>query len=205
MSELASFLQRTLYEGRILLRQAPTRGDDAAAGPLLEKAYRAHALSVAGPAVPFEPAVALAAGRVLQAAAWYLLNQGAELDEAALRMPYAPTRPEHHLSADLVFRFLPVLHRRARALMANDPLPEHLATLLRRWPLSGVLSDVIEEPLTPPDFGHAGLQMLYAERLARHDRPAWLPPPAGLPYVELVWQQLGKDTARLPPREEVRG
>ena len=48
-----------------------------------------------------------------------------------------------------------------------------MADVLRRWPLSGVLSDVVEAPIGPLEFGgHPGLMLLYAERLGDNDRPA---------------------------------
>jgi hypothetical protein len=83
--------------------------------------------------------------------------------------------------------------RRARALRPTDALTGLLADVLRRWPLSGVLAEIVDAPLTSLDFGHTGLRLLYAERLARHERPAWLPTGAALEAVELVWQQLGRD------------
>jgi hypothetical protein len=72
-------------------------------------------------------------------------------------------------------------------------LTTRLAHLLREWPLSGVLADLDEGPLTPSEFaGHPGLLLLYAERLAGSENPAWLPDKAARAYVELVWQELGK-------------
>jgi hypothetical protein len=66
--------------------------------------------------------------------------------------------------------------------------------VLRRWPLSGVLADIEQGPLTALDFsGHAGLLLLYAERLARHERPTWFPTGAAKEYLELVWTELGED------------
>jgi hypothetical protein len=59
--------------------------------------------------------------------------------------------------------------------------------VLRQWPLSGVLSDVTEPPLTPPEFdGNPGLMLLYAERLARHEKSAWVPQGEGREYVQWV-------------------
>src|SRR5262249_34334292 len=81
-----------------------------------------------------------------------------------------------HLSADLLLRYLPQVHCRARALSPDDNLTRLLTGVLRQWPLSGVLSDVAEGPTTPLQFSdHPGLLLLYTERLARHDRPAWRP------------------------------
>jgi MoxR-vWA-beta-propeller ternary system domain bpX4 len=148
---------------------------------------------VAGPPPPFDPdAAASAAGRVW-CACWFLLHRADEPDtvEKALVMT-PPMNASQHLSADLTLRFLPQVHRRARALAAADPMTACLGRLLREWPLSGVLSDVSEPPLTPPEFdGHKGLLMLYAERLAANVKPAWLPTGSGLPYVELAFADRG--------------
>ena len=79
--------------------------------------------------------------------------------------------------------------KRARGLDPTDPLAEILGDLLRRWPLSGALSDIEDGPLVPPAFGgHPGLLLLYAERVNAHDRPAWRPEPstAAYDYYQLV-------------------
>ncbi len=103
------------------------------------------------------------------------------------------------MAADLTFRFLPQLHRRAEAVGAAEPLTLQLATILRQWPLSGVLSDVTEEPLTVVEFaGHPGLLWLYAERWAQRQKPAWLPAGPVVDYAEAVWSDLGKDPRLLP-------
>jgi hypothetical protein len=180
----------------------------AAAAPdaatLLAEAYRVHALSVAGPVIPFDAVTAVAAGRLLYRAAWCFLNPNEPVDVAGLVMPSDPRTPAQHLSADVVLRYLPALHRRVRALRPNDELAALLAVLLRRWPLSGVLGDVEDGPLVTPDFaGHAGLRLLYAERLAAHEKAGWFPTGPAIETVELVWQQLGRDTAMLPRAREV--
>lgn len=198
MSDLAVFVQELLDEGRLRLRAAPAadRADDAV--PILQEAYTLHALTVAGPPLPFDAETALTAARLLHRAAWLLLHPGESIGEAAaLRMPAAPSRPEQHLSADLLLRYMPTLQRRARALLPSDEVTIALEQILRDWPLSGVLSDLKDAPRGALDFGgHAGLQLLYAERLARHERPAWFPAGASLARVELVWQALGRDPAQ---------
>ena len=66
------------------------------------------------------------------------------------------------------------------------------------YQFSGVLSDVREGPLTPVTLGgHPGLMLLYAERLALHEKPAWVPEGPALEYVELAWRELGKDPSAL--------
>jgi hypothetical protein len=53
--------------------------------------------------------------------------------------------------------------------------------------LSGVLSDVEDEPTTALEFGgHKGLMLLYAERWVRNEKQAWRPQGRGWEFVELV-------------------
>jgi hypothetical protein len=77
-------------------------------------------------------------------------------------------------------------------------LASYLADLLRTWPLSGVLSDLPEGPEDVGDLGgHPGLWMLYAERLAIDERPAWMVRGPAREYVELVFHELGKGSSPL--------
>jgi len=208
MSPLANFLQRLFADGEVVLREPPAPAPADPGGlALLERTYAGYRLDVAGPPIDFDAAGALAAAEVVRQACWFLVSHDeppARLDER-LRMPNAP-RPTaaQHLSADLTLRYLPHVHRRAHALHPDDPLPARLADLLRRWPLSGVLSDVADGPLAPLDFGgHDGLMLLYAERLASHEKPAWLPADGrAREHVELVFGELGRGLPGLTRREE---
>ncbi len=192
MDSLDHFLRLLLREGRVVFRHPPAppgEPADEAAIRELGRAFAIRRLEVAGPLVAFDPAVALAAGELVRRACWALVNRGERPEDLAraLRMPLDPITPGHHLSADVVFRFLPQVHRRARGIDPSDSLAVGLAELLRRWPLSGVLADLDDGPKSPPDLGgHPGLMLLYAERLSRHDRPAWHPAGAAQAYVELV-------------------
>jgi hypothetical protein len=184
---MTSFLEQLFAEGKIVFRSRPVR--DRGAGEVLERTYALYSLEVAGPPVDFDARTALAAGELVAQACWFLLSHAepeAEL-ERCLVMPGPPRSAAQHLSADLVFRYLPHVHRRARAIAPDDLLPKRLADVLRQWPLSGVLSDVDDAPTTGLEFdGHPGLLLLYAERLARKEKAAWVPTKAGLEYVELV-------------------
>lgn len=197
---LAGFLHELLFEGRIHMQAPPAPAVGPDARNVLRQAYDAHKVSIAGPLLPFDEKTALAGALLLERAAWYFLNPGLPIEKPEmLNMPGVPMTLEQHLSADLVLRFAPTIHRRARAMMKEDALPLALEKTLREWPLSGVLADIVEEPLTAPDFGaHAGLNFLYAERLAEHERATWFPSGIGMQYVELVWSQLGKDVNLLP-------
>lgn len=208
MSPLAEFLQPLLHEGRAVLRAAPSGpGGRQEVARLLHDAYAEHCLSVAGSPPPFDLETAHAAAALLHQACWALVNHGQPVTELehVLTMPRAPATPSQHLSADLLLRFLPLVHRRARGLNPADQLTDLLARVLRTWPLSGVLSGVEDGPLTAPDFdGHPGLQMLYAERWCETSKPAWLPGGRGYEYVELAWCELGRDRAALPSAHEVQ-
>jgi hypothetical protein len=206
MSPLAEFLQALLREGRVLLRAHPPEpaGRPADALAVLQRAHSDCRLAVAGPPLDFDADTAFAAAELVRQACWFLANhdQPEEVLQKALVMPRPPRTPAEHLSADLLLRFVPQIHRRARALDPADRLTELLAVLLRRWPLSGVLSAVEEGPTEPPELGgHAGLQLLYAERWAANPKAAWLPRGRGFEHVELVWGELGKDPAALPRPE----
>jgi hypothetical protein len=138
---------------------------------------------------------------VVRRACWALVSheQPEKELETGLALARPPSSPARHLSADLLLRFLPQVHRRARALDPSDRLTELLAVLLRQWPLSGVLSGIEDAPTTSPEFGgHPGLLLLYAERWVVNPRPLWLPSDKGFEYIEMVWRAAGKDPAALP-------
>ncbi len=200
MAEFAEFLETVLTDGRIVLSLAPGEKDDPFASEILARAYATQALSLAGPMLPMDDGVALAAGRVLHWSAWCFVNPGLALEapERRLLMPMQPMSPAQHLSADLCLRYLPILLRRARANVQDEMLPRMLRQTLRDWPLSGVLSDIAEPPSSPIGFGtHPGVNFLYAERLLKHTRSGWIPDGIAREYAELVWREHGQDTSLL--------
>jgi hypothetical protein len=197
MAALDAFLRELFDDGRVVFRgrPEPSPRDRTSTLAVLRAAFEDHRLDVAGPLIPFDPDRAFEAAELFRIACWFLLNRSepAETVAKALELPRPPRTAAEHLSADLVLRFAPQIHRRARALAADDTLATFLADLLRRFPLSGVLSDLEEGPQDVGDLGgHQGLWMLYAERLARRESPAWRPGPALMDHVELVFQGLGK-------------
>jgi hypothetical protein len=194
VASFAEFLNDLLLEGEISLRGAPSpsQSDREEARIVLEKAYATYRLHVAGPLLEFAQATALAAGELIWWAAWYLASHEQPPSElqSKLKMPGAPRDPGQHLSADLLLRYLPQIYQRALALDPADELCKALSDLLRQWPLSGVLADLDEPPVTAIDFGHHGLQLLYSERLQRNQRANWQPQGNAQQYVELVRQAL---------------
>jgi hypothetical protein len=201
MASFAELLGQLLETGCVVFREPPSFEQRGSATALLQRAFAGYRLQVAGPPLEFQADCALRAAEVLLSACWFLVHrdESPQKVERCLTLS-APQTPAEHLSGDLLLRYLPQVQRRAKAVAANDPLCERLALLLRQWPLSGVLADVHDAPLTPPEFdGHAGLALLYAERLARHFKTEWLPSGRGLDYFELVWQDLGKGTLPYAP------
>jgi hypothetical protein len=190
---LVDFLKQLLNAGEVVFREPPVPDKEElpAVTELLRRAHAQEVLEIAGPPLEFRPRPALAAAELVRQACWFLVHRGEPPEEVERRLNLEPpTAPGDHLSADVVLRYLPQVYRRARALAPDDALTVRLAEVLRQWPLSGVLADVPDGPLTPLDFGdHPGLLLLYAERLARHEKPEWLPPGKGLEYLELVRTQ----------------
>ncbi len=181
-TDFREFLSQLFDHGTIVFRSPPAPLDPLSLCPdtiaALAIAFDAHRLTVAGPPIAFDPACAIAAAELVRQSSWALMNRGLHLKEINKRwnMPVSPTTAAQHLSADLTLRYMPQILLRARALDSSDPLVNRIAAILRRWPLSGVLSDIDDAPLGSLEFaGHPGLMLLYAERLSSNDRPAWRP------------------------------
>jgi hypothetical protein len=189
---LSEFLESLFDDGAVVFRAAPPLIGKDSAEDVLARAFAEYRLDVAGPLIDFDAPTALAAAEFVRWACWFLVHRDSPAAEVTqrLKLPPAPTTASQHLSADLTFRHLPHLHRRARALSPDDVLTKLLADALRAWPLAGVASDIEEAPTTPPEFDHAGLQLLYAERYVKHPRENWLPKGRIAEYVELIEKRL---------------
>lgn len=198
---LAGFLERLFAAGSAAFVEAPRTAEGperAAAAAVLRRAFEADRLDLAGPPLPFDEKTALAAAEWTRRACWFLVSRDepAEEVERALAAPPLPRSAAEHAAGDLTFRYLPTVHRRARAIAPDDPLARRLAEALRRWPLSGVLADVEGPPTGPRDCGgHYGLRLRYAERLADRERPGWEPADdEGRQVLALVRDALGLGT-----------
>jgi hypothetical protein len=195
MSTFADFLQQA-FQGRVRLRErlVLSPSEWPAVEKLLADVHARRVLDLAGPTPRLEMEWALAGARVLADACWFLLtrDEPPEAVEGALQMP-VPASASQHLSADHCLRYLPAVHARAAALCPDDVLTRTLSDILRKCPLSGVLARISAEPTTPLNFeGHPGLQMLYAERLANHPRPLWVPQEGeARQWAERVWAERG--------------
>jgi hypothetical protein len=209
MKDFAGFLAGLFQQGRISFPGRPVPLNTAAVVAasevrgLLEGAFATYQLDIAGAPIAFDAGLACAAAEVVRQASWALVCHQDRLEDLEerlkLRLPHGPASPSQHLSVDLMLRYLPQVHRRARALDPADPLVGLIERVLRQWPLSGVLAGLDVEPIASLDFGgHEGLLVLYAERLAlaesRRAMPAWRPAPGRpLEYLDLV---MGRESDR---------
>ena len=138
-------------------------------------------------ASPSEPAAVW-----LSEACWVLVSEDTAAKLPTLTLPTQSATD--HFSADLILRFLPSVYRRALARADRTALADDIETVLRRWPLSGVLADLEGEPTGDTAFdGHAGLQLLYAERLVKSARPGWLPKDGrAREWLERIFSERGR-------------
>jgi hypothetical protein len=187
---LLEFVRRLLHEGSARLSEPPRlhpKERDATLA-VLRDAHHDAMLDVAGVAPSFSPDVGLRTAEWAANACWLLLHRGGTPAEVESALPlFSPgADAADHATADVVLRFVAGFHRRARVI-APGPLAERIEGLLRRWPLSGVLTEIEAPPLTPVEFGgHGGLLLLYAERFAARPRPEWRADGPAAEYLELV-------------------
>ena len=201
MAAFTHWLTGVLGEGHSTLGAAPTPTD--AERPevvaLLREAYATLQREVAGPPVPLNLPLALRTVRLLADACWHLSALPAESPLPSNDLG-EPATAGDHLTGDLLLRFLVSVRRRASLRGPADPLAGWCEGILRAWPLSGVSMGCRAGPTTPLTFGgHPGLLMLYAERLAAHPEPAWVPPPGPLTEsVERAFAEAGRVIPALP-------
>ena len=177
-------------------RPSPASQPDTATARLLLERYLQHRAEVAGPLIDHDPALAWQAAQFATMACWFLVSRSelpGEMTRMMGKLP-APETPAGHLSIDLSLRFAVTVFKRSTALNPEDPLTVLLGETLRACPLTGVLADALPAPTGDLSFGaHAGLQMLYAERLTGKFKAEWLPPEGPTrEMARLVWQQAGK-------------
>ncbi|WP_439620509.1 hypothetical protein [Gemmata sp.] len=205
MPTFRDWLERTLSLGESVL-DAPAAllpAHHADVDELLRAAFATHALDVAGPPLTFDAAAARDAAVALARACWFLVRPPEDTSPVTLTLAANPS-PAAHLSADVALRLLPAVHRRARLREPGGVLARLIEALLREWPLSGVLADLNGAPTSAPEFGgHAGLQLLYAERLATTGgRAGWVPVSSpARDRAERVYHGLGKPLPAAPPEE----
>jgi MoxR-vWA-beta-propeller ternary system domain bpX4 len=193
---LAPFLEHLFATGEAKFTEPPEADDPREVQTVLRQVFAEYRLDVAGPPIDFDPDAASAAAIFTARACWFVVSRDEppEVVEVALEPLDIPKSAAGHLSFDLTLRYVATVYRRAHAQNPEDVLATRLAETLRHCPLSGVLADIADAPAGDLTFaGHRGLELLYAERLADHFRPAWLPSEGqAREVIEWVWQQQGK-------------
>jgi hypothetical protein len=190
-----SFAQTLLFEGRLCVGDEPILALSDDADAVLTAAAQRQVLALPSPRLQLSLPTLRAAVQVVYRAAWRFFHPepAPAENDPGLRMPAPPRSPGEHLAADLALRFLPGIYHRVLSRDPEDDLARVIKLLLRQWPLSGVLADIAEPPETAIDFGgHVGLGFLYGERLAAHERPAWIPTGPVRACVEVVYDALGR-------------
>jgi len=193
---LAPFLHHLLATGEAKFTEPPEPDDAREVQTVLRRTFAEYRLEVAGPPIEFDPATAAAAALFTARACWFVVSRDepTEVVSAVLEPLDVPQSAAAHLSIDLTLRYAATVYRRAHAQNPADVLATRLVETLRRCPLTGVLTGIVDDPTGDLTFAsHHGLELLYAERLAEHFRPAWLPSEGrAREVVEWVWQQRGK-------------
>lgn len=202
---MREWLTRVLNDGESVQTAPPTleASESVAFAQLLRAAFEIRSLDIAGPPIAFDANAAIEAAFLVAQACWRLVAEVRNPKPLALAIE--PATPSVHLSVDVTFRFLPAAYRRACLRSNDDTLAVEIESLLRRWPLSGVLADLDRGPIVLPEFqGHAGLQMLYAERLVANRRSAcWVPADArAREWAERVYQERGQTLPVPIPKED---
>lgn len=196
MSALASFFEHLFASGEARLTGRPELNGRPEVERVLKQAFNEYRLEVAGPLIEFDSEAGIAAAYYTALACWLAVShdERPEQIKAMLKLPAIRATPQAALAVDLTLRYSTTVHRRARAQNSEDVLATLLGETLRRWPLTGVLSDVAEPPTGDLTFaGHPGLELLYAERLVDSYRPAWLPAEGKLrETVEMIYSQKGR-------------
>jgi hypothetical protein len=192
MSALSEFFEHLFATGEARLTGRPDLGDRRELEEVLRSAFNEYRLDVAGPLIELDADAAVGAAYYTSLACWFAAShdETPEQVKGLLKMPDVRATSQAALSVDLTLRYVVTVHRRAQAQNREDVLAKLLSDTLRRWPLTGVSSDVAEPPTGDLTFaGHRGLELLYAERLAGNYRESWLPAEGRLrEMVEMIQQ-----------------
>lgn len=172
--EFAAFLEDLLWEGRVRVgkpREPGAQDMQRAEGVLVqfESHYRRD---LPGEPPPLDVAAAKWAGLRLWHACQLIAFRDlgtetfASLLENPLDPPNGPSEAvSQQYSVDLVFRFLPDVHRQARSAAQQDPLVEHLDRWAQQWPLSSVGLPSLAPDVEALIVTHTCLRRLYVDRI----------------------------------------
>src|SRR5262245_35058117 len=122
---LAEFIQNLFDNGEVVFHHAPDLRvqDRANAIEELKSGFDSYCLGIAGSRIAFDASIALAAAEFVLWSCWFLVHRDSSADEVERKLSLPPPRTAaQHLSADLTFRYLAQLYRRALAMAHDDVL-----------------------------------------------------------------------------------
>ncbi|WP_020469904.1 hypothetical protein [Zavarzinella formosa] len=194
----ADFYRHLFQTGEAVLYDRPDESPvpDEDTANLLRTRFMQRRADLAGSLIDFDLPAAWSAARFTALGCWFLTSR--EEPESELKRLLAdapkPRTAAEHLSADLTLRYLVTVHRRAESLHVDDPLTIRLREVLRECPLTGAMAGELDPPTGDMTLGgHAGLRMLYAERLMGAFKSGWWPEDGPIcEMAELVFQQAGR-------------
>ena len=166
---LQTFLSELFHEGRVRVGppQPGMPDQDADAGDWLIEFERQYRLELPGDPPPLAMPGALWAASSFYRACQFLVFRDVDAEAVQRELQVGPPADDAatHYSVDLTFRFLPDLHRQARAASEGDVLVRKLVDWANRWPLSsvgmtGVLPGGIDGLIE-----HPCLRRLYTDRI----------------------------------------
>jgi hypothetical protein len=166
---LQTFLSELFNEGRV--RVGPPRpalpDQDADAADWLIEFERQYRLELPDAPPPLAMPVALWAASAFYRACQFLVFRDVEAGTVERELQTGPPGDDAatHYSVDLTFRFLPDLHRQARAASEADVLVQKLTDWANRWPLSSVGMTGVVPASIDAVTEHPCLRRLYTDRI----------------------------------------
>ncbi len=169
-NRLVDFLQSLTSEGKVAVGSGSAPPLDEAALEFLCHCEEIARADLIGEAPPLSLEVAGWASSVIYHACQFVVCRdiGEPAIVAALKSPCPEARTASaDWSADLVFRYLPDVHRLAQHLSRTDPLVREIRFLAASWPLSSVGTPEVSgtDLDLDPFWEHPGLRQLYLDRI----------------------------------------
>lgn len=167
-NRFVDFLRSLTSEGKVAVGSGEPPPIDEAALEFLCHCEEIARAELVGEAPSLSLEVAAWASLVLYRACQFVVCRdiGEPAIVAALKCPCPEARtPSADWSADLVFRYLPDVHRLAQHLSRTDPLVREIRFLAVSWPLSSVGTPEVSGVDLDPFWDHPGLRQLYLDRI----------------------------------------
>ena len=167
-NRLVDFLESLTSEGKVAVASGQAPPIDESALEFLTHYEALARVDLIGNAPPLSPKAAAWASSILYQACQFVVCRdiGEPAIVRALKSPCPEARTSSvDWSVDLVFRYLPDVHRLAQHLSRTDPLVQEIRFLAVSWPLSSVGIPEVSGVDLDPFWEHSGLRQLYLDRI----------------------------------------